>query len=314
MKYFLGIDGGGTKTAISLGNEYGEEVCSIITSGCSYQSIGVEAVVTLIQTGVEALLQKQKLSSEDCRGCCIGLPCYGENPDVDGQLEKLLTDALFPISITIVNDAVVGWAGSLACQEGIHLVAGTGSIAIGYGRDGTFARCGGWTEFFGDEGSCYWIGREGMSLFSKQADGRAPKAALYSLVKNVWNLAENFDFIDKILKDIAPSREKTAAFQRYVLEAANAGDVEAQKIYGRAAKELGQIVAGVRFKLKWSEETVPVSYYGGLFHAGHWILEPLTKEMEAIGCTIQKPLRSAAEGALLLAIKEFNKKEEKKCF
>lgn len=313
MKYFLGIDGGGTKTVLFLGNEKGERICSLTTSGCSWQSIGIGAVVALLQGGVEELLQKQGLSVESCRGCCIGLPCYGENPAADGQLEKLLTDALSPMPITIVNDAVVGWAGSLACREGIHLVAGTGSIAIGCGRDGHFARCGGWTEFFGDEGSCYWIGREGMSLFSKETDGRAPRAALYSMVKKDWCLAEDFAFIDKILTDVAPSREKTAAFQRYVLEAANAGDTEAQKLYVRAAKELALTVAGVKRKLSWSEERVTVSYYGGLFHAGHWILEPLTKEMEAIGCTIQKPLRSAAEGALLLAIKEFNK-EGKKCF
>ena len=56
------------------------------------------------------------------------------------------------------NDMVCAWAGSLGGEDGINIVAGTGSI--GYGeRAGASARAGGWGEVFGDEGSAYWIAR-----------------------------------------------------------------------------------------------------------------------------------------------------------
>lgn len=314
MKCYIGIDGGGTKTVFAIGNEWGIPAHTLVDSGCSYQSIGIEAVVELITAGIQSILRKGNVSPEDCAGCCIGLPCFGENQTMDQAIVDILQEKLSPIPVKIVNDGVVGWAGSLACGEGIHLVAGTGSIAIGCGADGSFARSGGWTEFFGDEGSCYWIAREGMSLFSKEADGRLPRSALYSIIRNAYDLKDDFEFIDKVIHEVAPYREKTAAFQRYVLEAANAGDESAQKLYRYAAKELAQIVLGVKNQLSWSSDIVNVSYYGGLFHAGDWILKPLIQELLVHGCLVQKPLRSATDGALLLAIKEFNNKEGKMCF
>lgn len=314
MKWYIGIDGGGTKTAFVIGTENGNPVHTIMRSGCSYQSIGINAVVVLITSGIRDILLESNVQPEDCVGCCIGLPCFGENKAMDQIIVNELTEAISPIPVKIVNDGIVGWAGSLECCEGIHLVAGTGSIAIGCGADGSFARSGGWTEFFGDEGSCYWIGREGMSLFSKEADGRMPKSALYSIIRDTYDLKNDFAFIDKVINELAPYREKTAAFQRHVLDAANAGDMAAQEIYSHAAKELALIISGVKSQLSWSSETVKVSYYGGLFHAGDWILRPLTEELTALGCTVQKPMRSATDGALLLAIKEFNNKEGKMCF
>ena len=69
----------------------------------------------------------------------------------------------------IVNDSVVGWAGSLGLSSGINLVAGTGSIAYGRNDAGEEARAGGWDERFSDEGSCYWLGMKSLELFQKKA-------------------------------------------------------------------------------------------------------------------------------------------------
>ncbi len=302
---FLGIDGGGTKTAFTIGGSDGVPVRTLMRTGCSYSSIGVENVVSLLRSGIEDLLWELRESVENCAGCCIGLPCFGENSVIDQVMTEKLIEALLPLPLKIVNDGVVGWAGSLDCQEGIHLVSGTGSMAVGCGRDGDIVRSGGWSEFFGDEGSCYWIGREGMSLFSKEADGRLPKSALYDIVRKAYNLKEDFEFIEKIHYGTSPYRDKVAAFQRHVLAAANAGDEAAQNLYQRAARELTQLVRAVKNQLRWTRESVRVSYIGGLFHAEDWILTPLSAELKACGCTIQKPVRSASEGALLLAIKEF---------
>lgn len=313
MKWYLGIDGGGTKTAFAIGGLDGRPAYTLTLAGCSYQQVGVEAVARRLEQGIDACLNAVEARREDCAGCCAGLPCFGENARMDAALEALLEKALAPIPLHIVNDGVAGWAGSLECREGIHLVSGTGSIAVGCGRDGSFCRCGGWAEFFGDEGSCYWVGREAMSLFSKEADGRLPKSALYHIVREAFGLTNDFDFIDTVIHDLSCRREKVADFQRYALEAADAGDAEARNLYRRAARELALLASGVRGQLSWSESRVTVSYFGGLFHAEGWILEPLAEELAAISCDLRKPARTAAEGALLLAISHFAK-EGKSCF
>lgn len=313
MKWYIGIDGGGTKTAFCIGRSDGKAVRSLTLGGCSYQQIGAEGVRERITEGIRACLEAVGASREDCAGCCVGLPCFGENMEMDALLQALLEEALKPIPVLLVNDGVVGWAGSLECQEGIHLVAGTGSIAIGRGADGRFARSGGWVEFFGDEGSCYWVGREAMSLFTKEADGRLPKDVLYRLVREVYALDQDFEFVERVLKDLAPYRDRVAGFQRLAKQAADGGDPAVRGLYRRAAGELAQLVSGVKRQLTWSEKEVPVSYFGGLFHAESWILEPLAEELTAIGCILRKPAHTAAEGALLLAINHFEK-EGNACF
>ena len=166
-QWYVGVDGGGTKTAVAISTADSVPIQTMTYPTCSYQSIGIPESVALITKVVREALSGGGVSPQDCAGCCVGMPCYGENPANDREIVRLLTDALTPVPVYVVNDGEVGWAGSLACGEGIHIVSGTGSIAFGRGCDKEFARCGGWVEFFGDEGSCYWIGRQGMSLFSK---------------------------------------------------------------------------------------------------------------------------------------------------
>ena len=305
MKYYIGIDGGGTKTAITIGKNDGIPLNSIEKTGCSHKSIGVDAVVTLLTDGVREITQSINISMDECAGCCIGLPCYGESPDADAEITEKLNEMLSPMSVYIVNDAVVGWAGSLECREGIHLVAGTGAIAYARSEDGREARSNGWSEFFSDEGSCYWVGKQAMSLFTQEADGRKSKGALYEIVRKELGLKNDTDFIDIVEQTYAPYRHKVASFQLFAKKAALAGDAEAKKLYERAAQYLADSANAIMKQLGWENKNIPVSYYGGLFKSGDLILNPLNECLKALNCTMVAPKRSAMEGALLLSIKYF---------
>lgn len=305
-KWYVGVDGGGTKTAVAVSTLDSIPIKIFTYPTCSNQSIGIQKSVALITEGVLESLSAVGATIQDCAGCCIGMPCYGENAENDQVIVRLLEAALTPVPVYIANDVEVGWAGSLACGEGIHIVSGTGSIAFGCGMDNKTARCGGWVEFFGDEGSCYWIGREAMSLFSKQADGRIPRGALYDLVRREFRLNDDYQFIDRIIQEIAPYRDKVAGFQRYALQAALAGDDAVKALYEAAAEELALMIRAIKEKLQFSSEAVQVSYSGGIFNAGELILNPLRDKAKALGCSLEKPKRSALEGALMLAIERFH--------
>ena len=309
MKYYIGIDGGGTKTSVAVGDEAGGILHLSSYEGCSYQEIGVKAVEKLLLRAVRESLKAANVKEENCAGCCIGLPCFGENIEKDRVIAARLEETLTPIPVFIVNDGVVGWAGSLECQEGIHLVAGTGTIAIGCDANGTFGRCGGWCECFGDEGSCYWIGLRLMGLFSKEADGRIPKSPLYSLIREACRLEQDLDFIDIMLREVLPYRNKVAAFQKLAFQAAEQGDREVIALYREAAHELVLLVKGVRGKLHWGKEPIHVSYFGGLFHAEKYVLPVLEEELKKQNCILCRPKHTATEGALLLAVQKFQKEK-----
>lgn len=312
MKYYIGVDGGSTKTTVAAADENGRLLKLITRGGCSYQSVGVDASVKMLNKVIRELLTLLNINEDECIGCCIGMPCYGENDIIDEILLDTMKKLLAPIPVHMVNDVEVGWAGSLECREGIHIAAGTGSIAFGRGKNQRSVRCGGWNEFYGDEGSCYWIGRQAMSLFSKEADGRIPKGALYEVVKRELGLINDFYFTDVIRESWAPYRWKVAAFQMYAFQAVNAGDESVKVLYQMAAHELALMVKTIQEKLIFTSDEIQVSYSGGLFEVGELIMEPLREEIEQLGCVLKKPSRPAAEGALLLAMKCF--KEYEKAF
>lgn len=117
----------------------------------------------------------------------------------------------------ISNDVEAGWAGSLGMEPGIHLVSGTGSIAFGKNKAGKSKRSGSWSAFFGDEGSCCWLGRRTMELFSKQADGRIPVGPLYHMMRERFQLKQDMDFIACMEAEYIPVRSKTASLQKLLL-------------------------------------------------------------------------------------------------
>ena len=303
-KWYVGVDGGGTKTAIMAATKTDGETGAELTAGCSYQMLGVDGATKMIADGVKSSLQKVGAQLTDCAGVCIGLPCYGEDARQDEAMQDSLRKALAPAPLHIVNDVEVGWAGALECQPGIHIVAGTGSIAFAKDESGHAARSGGWNEFFGDEGSCYWIGKEAMSLFAKEADGRAAKGALYEIVRQELRLADDMDFIDLVIREYAPYRDKVAAFQRFAAQAAQEGDTEAIALYERTAHELVLMVQALKRELRFPDGT-KVSYSGGLFQTGDLILKPLKREVTALRCALEAPKKSGVEGAWLLAVHNF---------
>lgn len=72
--------------------------------------------------------------------------------------------------------------GALDGENGIVIIAGTGSIALAL-KDNIVTRCGGWGSQLGDEGSAYWIAKKMLSIFCQEVDGRLEKTKLYELIK-----------------------------------------------------------------------------------------------------------------------------------
>lgn len=301
MKYFLGIDGGGTKTAYLLADETGKVLAQERTAGCSYKDIGLENTAKLLKEGAARCAQKAGMKEEQLAAIALGLPCLGEYKKEDAHVIQAIKKVFSSAPIHITNDVEAGWAGSLGLQPGINIVAGTGSIAFGKNIKGESRRSGGWSAFFGDEGSCHWLGRRTMELFSKEADGRVPKSSLYEILMEEFALEDEMDFIGYMDREYIGDRSKVASLQKFLLQAARDGDISAQELYRAAAEELG-IMAGSILKQLWDEEEVPVSYSGGLFHAREFVLPVLEELVKKQNGYLVSPKFSPAEGAVLMAM------------
>src|SRR5688572_14451928 len=262
---FLGVDGGGTKTAYALVDAGGRLQARYVGATIAHLADGLEAARARLAEGLAAVLAQAKASPGDVDYAFVGLPAYGEDGAITAALDALPAGALAAGRYRCGNDMMCSWAGSLACADGISVIAGTGSMAYGE-YAGRQARCGGWGELIGDEGSAYWIAREGMNLFSRMSDGRTAAGPLRRLVRERLALDNDLYLCSHIYGARADRRDAFAQFARLVHEAAEAGDAEAASIFVRGAGELVACVVAVHRSLGApADAALPVSHSGGVF-------------------------------------------------
>ncbi|KEH93503.1 N-acetylglucosamine kinase [Clostridium novyi] len=300
--YYLGIDGGGTKTAFVLINNKGNILAEIEKSTCHHMQVGLDGFERVIKEGLKDILNIVRICSIDIEYTFLGIPGYGEVEKDDKSIEEILKRIFKNDRFTIGNDVVAGWAGSLACKEGINLVAGTGSIAYGVNEKGESERSGGWGYFCGDEGSAHWIAKKGIEVFTKQSDGRLKKGQLYNVFKKKLDLKKDFDLITLIHDKYKFSRTEVAKIAMLVGEAAELGDEKAIQIYKEAAEEFYLMIKAVMDKLNYKNKIV-ISYSGGVFKAGDNVLNPLKEKLKNINCDIKNPILAPVVGSALYAYK-----------
>jgi N-acetylglucosamine kinase-like BadF-type ATPase len=274
---FLGVDGGGTKTAFTL-IDHDRNVVAEYQGGSSYYlQIGMDRLSEVLADGIKAVCPDKTIIEH----AFFGLPAYGEDRSIDPILAALPARLLGHHRYSCGNDMICGWAGSLGGEDGINIVAGTGSI--GYGeRHGVSARAGGWGEVFSDEGSAYWIAVQGLNAFSRMSDGRLVKGPLYEIFRQHFGLSFDLDLCGKIMGKGA-DRDMIAALSKLVADATRNDDRQATEIFDRAGKELADIANSIRLALPFTgDETVLLSYSGGIFNAGPIIHDPLNRYLNSL--------------------------------
>ncbi|MEV4414117.1 BadF/BadG/BcrA/BcrD ATPase family protein [Catellatospora sp. NPDC049609] len=302
MRTFLGVDGGGTKTAFCLLRADGSVAAQTQAAGTYYFTEGVALVGRVLREGVAAVCAGAGVTPAEIGYAFFGLPAYGEVSGDVAALDAAPRDILGHDRYAVDNDMVCGWAGSLGGVDGINVISGTGSMTYGE-RAGRGLRVGGWGELFGDEGSAYWIAMRGLAAFSRMSDGRAPAGPLRDLLVEELHLAAELDLLDLVLNRWRGDRGKVASLSPLVARAATLGDETAARILVDAGHELALLVDTNRRRLGYAvDEQVPVSYSGGVFNA-EGVLGPFRERLVSLhqGYDLRQPLYSPVIGAALHA-------------
>jgi N-acetylglucosamine kinase-like BadF-type ATPase len=300
---FLGVDGGGTKTQFVLIDDDGNLAASHEGPASYHLEIGIDGLRDVLAEGVAALFRQAGVDGSEITHAFFGLPAHGEDSEAQVKLDAMPEPLLGHRRFRCGNDMVCAWAGSLGGEDGINIVAGTGSI--GYGeRRGKSARAGGWGEVFSDEGSAYWVAVQGLNIFTRMSDGRLPRGPLYTTFKAALDLGPDLDLCAKVMN--AHDRGRIAAMSQLVARAAHDGDVSAIRVFDDAARELAAIAEAVRRALDFDPGGgVPISYSGGVFNAGALILPPLQRHLaERSGAfRLRAPIVAPSGGAAIYAAK-----------
>lgn len=292
---WLGVDGGGTKTAFTLYDDNMSQLDRFELPTCHYAQVGYAGMQRVFNEGVQRAEASGLLGDE--YGIGFGICGYGEGVESSTAIENAVLETAGKHPFSLVNDVESAWAAGLAMCDGIVIIAGTGSIAYG-ACEGRSMRCGGWDYELGDEGSGGWLGKELLRAFTRQSDGREPRGAIHSLVRRELDIADDFEVIEFAQKNMA-SRSRISQLAPLVAEAARAGDASARAILKRAAQEEAEMVSAIVHGIFGDCERIPVTYIGGTFKAGDLILEPLAATLPRC-CKLVPPQFEPDRGAVLI--------------
>lgn len=294
---WLGVDGGGTKTTFTAFDEHMERMASSDLPTCHIGQVGERGMQDVLRNGICWAERDGDLGDE--WGIGFGLAGYGNEPLSRAMIESICKEAAQGHPYILMSDLRAGCVAALGLGDGVVMVAGTGSAALGM-HDGNELRCGGWGFQIGDEGSGWWMGRRLLEAFSKESDGRIPRGAIHRLARERLGLENDYDLIALRRTKLA-GRTEVAALAPLVFEAAKDGDREASRILEDAAAADAEMVATIVDGLFPDASEVRTSYIGGTFRGGGGVvLELLAKGPLPSRCKLVPPAYGPDAGACLV--------------
>ncbi len=159
MKYYLGVDGGGTVTTAAVCNEAGELLCRAEGGTINFYSAGFFVSRENLRKLIDEIYGKiGELQFEAAVIGCSALDCRADSNTVDA----LCKDVINSKTICMDSDLYIILEGYKPELKKCIAICGTGSMVVGEDGNGRTVTKGGWGHILGDEGSGYAIGLEAL--------------------------------------------------------------------------------------------------------------------------------------------------------
>ncbi len=254
MKITAGIDGGGTSTTLVLSKD-GREQERKTFGAFNLNSIGEERFRGLLTELFDTVAQ-----AGECEGICIGAAGIS-NPRVEEITLEIAQKYEFSKKLLLKGDQDIALYGAMSGKAGAILIAGTGSICTGRGKNGRTVRAGGWGHLIDDGGSGYAIGKDVLKAVVMAYDGRADSTLLTEMVYKHWQVSDIEGIIAKTYDN--PDKSNIAALSRLAEEGAKRGDKASDFILFSNAAMLCMLIDAVYERLE-EEDRLSLCLMGGL--------------------------------------------------
>lgn len=302
MAYYLGIDGGGTKTRCVVGDET-TVLATAMSGGSNIVRLGETLAREALHAGICQACSSANISPVEIRAICIGA-AGAARLEVTAKIRGIVAELAPEINaakIEVVGDGEIALEAAFGAGPGVIAIAGTGSIAYGRDAAGHSARAGGWGFAISDEGSGHWIGRRAVSVILSARD-QGCETALTAVVLQAWKLST----IDELVQQAnsTPPPDFPRLFP-VVLHAAAAGDLIARDLLATAGANLadlaGTVIRRLATHIPWSN--IPVAMTGSVFRQSADVRQVFYNVLQASFPSIEmrQDIVDPVEGALARA-------------
>ncbi|MGH9704810.1 MAG: N-acetylglucosamine kinase, partial [Candidatus Acidiferrales bacterium] len=301
MEYFLGFDGGGTKTECVLMDSQGKILAETRSGPSNPLRSGFERSFDSLGSAAAAALSSRQLPENCVTGVCAGIAGAGRT-DVVERVAEFLRRKFSGATVRVTTDLEIALETAAGAEAGLVLVAGTGSAAFGRNARGRTARAGGEGPQIGDLGSAFDIGRHAWNLMvsSEPESARSRQSVLTDRIYQALGSTDS----DSIARRI--SKNPDDIFPRLfppVVSAAELGDSSSRKILLEAAGALSKLASAVVIELGMESESFILAEVGGVFGKSTYLDSEVNAQLARIAPKSRivqlkiSPARGAAEMA-----------------
>lgn len=305
MPYYLGIDGGGTKTVSAVGD--GSRILATATAGPSnIVRVGEVQARESLHESVRKVCAAAGITPAQVSRTCVG-GSGAARPEIADTVRRFLAEIL-AAPIDVIGDMQIALEAAFDTGPGVIVIAGTGSIAYGRDARGHTVRAGGWGFAIGDEGSAHWIGRVAVSAVLRAADltgekmegpAHMPDSPLAAALFKVWGVTSLTD-LARAANSIPPPD-----FAALFPAVAASDDVLATQVLTSAGGELAQVAAVVMRRLFAASDkaAVPVAMIGGVFRHSLAVRQVFYNELRKLDARaeVNPQVIEPVEGAVRIA-------------
>ena len=294
-EYYLGIDGGGTKTALLLCDPDGNTVREVIASACNPMDIGFERAFDILRRAIAEVcgdIPHEKIAM------FAGI-AGGGSADAIAKLSDFFADFGFCAYANEGDNRNILEAG-LGERDGISVIIGTG-IYVQAKHGDTLSRAGGWGYFIDRGGSGFNLGRDALDAYYAAYDGAGEQTLLSALIDEKTGCTPGA-LVSRIY---AGGKTFVASFAPLVSEAYRRGDRIADTILERNTEHIAHLILTVEKHLPDTMNEIPVVLCGGLSRDAE-IVSRLRRLLAPYGrlkieCLSREPVWGAAMAAKKLA-------------
>jgi glucosamine kinase len=302
MAYYLGIDGGGTKTRCVLADET-TVLAKAMSGGSNMIRLGETQAREALHTAIRQVCATARISPHQIRAICIGA-AGAARPEIAAKIRSILTELIPEIALTnieVVGDTVIALEAAFGAGPGVIAIAGTGSIVYGRDAAGHTARAGGWGFAVSDEGSGHWIGCRAISAILSARD-QGLETALTAMVLQAWKLNTIDDLVQQANSTPPPDFPRLFPI---VLRAADEADATARGLLAEAGAKLATLAAIVVRRLAPPAPVamLPVAMTGSVFRQSPAVRQVFHNTLQTSfpGLDVRQDLADPVEGALARA-------------
>lgn len=292
IQYYLGIDGGGTKTAFALVDACGKQIASLTLGASNPNDIGLDATCTLLGDGIDQVTKGIDRAQISLFAGIAGA-ATGDNA---ARLTAYLGTLGFA-KAACQSDLALSLAVCLGDDDGIAVIMGTGSVSMGR-KNGELFRAGGYGYLFGDVGSGFALGQGAILAALQAEDGSGEQTLLHDMVAAYCGKARVLDALSDFYRS---GKAEIARYAPLVFDAHAQGDAVATAILLTNVQAIASNIRALGTRM--DKEHIHVVLCGGLVAKSDVILPLLQDALAGDGREYILSVAKAQpiQGALYLA-------------